>query len=381
MVNTGYNAYLVETVTGQVVGSRLSVVGNPSWTINANEIETGSVKVLRESLKKIDRYRFDAGYGSILLTYTRSDGEEVPWVAGPIESYPDESKGTITFAFKGIRSIFTKRLVVPDNALTAKKNTVYTGLSLGSIAQEVVKLAQDRPGGALPIKFASPYEKQGGTTHTRTYEWWNLSNLKAHDVLTKLSDVINGPDIMFRPEWANENKTHIVWAMYHGTYVQTTIAQTRVADFDLTSADSGVMDWSLVSTGGHRTNRVWATGAGEGAGTVITYSENLSTVDRGYPFFETVISESEVTKDKISRLKDLSKSEVNSNQKMMDQLSLTIAVDHRKNPFGSWFVGDTINVTLKDSFIIPDGTHRMYVTAASGGDAGKITLELREDSW
>lgn len=380
MVDTGYNAYLVETVTGQV-GSRLSVVGNPSWTINANEIETGSVKVLREGLRKIDRYRFDTGFGSILLTYTRTDGVEIPWVAGPIESYPDESKETITFAFKGIRSLLTKRLVVPNNALTAKKNSVYSGLSLGSIAQEVVKLAQDRPGGSLPITFASPYEKRSGSTHTRTYEWWNLANLKAHDVLTKLSDVIDGPDIMFRPEWKNPEKTHIVWAMYHGTYVQPTIAQDRVADFDLTSKDSGVVDWSLVSTGGHRTNRVWATGAGEGAGTVITYSENLGTVNRGYPFCESVISESNVTKEKITRLKDLSKSEVNKNQKMIDQLSLTIAIDHRKNPFGSWFVGDSINVTLKDSFIIPDGTRRMYVIGASGGDAGKITLELQEDSW
>lgn len=380
MVTTGYNAYLVETVTGQV-GTRLSVVGNPSWNIEANGIETGSVTVLREDLKRVERKRFDTGFGSVLLTYTRPDGVEIPWVAGPIESHPSETRDTIEFAFRGIRSIYEKRLVTSDNALSVRRNKVYKGLSLGSIAQEVVKLSHDRPGGDLPIRFVSPYEKFSGDKHTRTYEWWNLANIKTHDVLTKLSDVRGGPDIMFRPEWANENKTHIVWAMYHGTEAQPAIAQNRVADFDMNSSDSGVIDWSLVSTGGHRTNRVWASGAGEGSGTFVRSAENLTSVEAGYPFFETVVSDPEITRDKGDRLDALAQAHVDNNQRMIDQLSLTISADHRKNPFGSWFVGDTINVTTVETFSIPAGTYRMRVIAASGGDEGRITLELQEDTW
>lgn len=372
-----YQAYLVETVTGQV-GHRLALVGNPSWSDEINGTGTHSVTVTRSDLETVERKRFAPWYGSVLITYTNKEGEEVPAAAGPIQSYPEITQGSVKIECRGIRALLARRFVLKDGAPGAVNTIKYEGMSLGTIAKRVVEVCQDRPGGELPIRYATPTEYLS-PGNQRTYESWNIANLSVDDVLTKLTEVIDGPQVQFLPHFRDSSKQFIDWHMYTGTSVQPYISQFTVPDIDLTSDDNGVVDYSVASVGTALTNRSYGTGAGEGEGTVVTYSENLNLVRKGYPFLESTFADSEITADKIHRLKSAAANEVENSQRMIDQVSLTIQADHRRNPFGMIVAGCEISLTVPDLLVIKPGTYSMRVINISGGGAN-LQLELQEVS-
>lgn len=372
-----YKAYLVETVTGQV-GRQLSIVGTPSWSDAINGDGVPSVTVLRSDLENLETKRYQAWYGSILLTYSNHQGEEVPAACGPINNFSDIKPESVKIECVGIRALLAKRYAL-RNLPPGKLDTLkFEGMSLGTIAKRVVEVCQDFPGGELPIRYATPSEYPS-PGHQRTYESWNIPNLNVDDVLTKLSEVIGGPQVQFIPHFRDSSRQFIDWHMYTGTEHQPYISQFHVPDIDLTSEDNGVSEYSVTSKGSALVNRVYGTGAGDGAGTVVTYAENLSTVRQGYPFLASTISDSEIDKPKIGRLKDAAANEVEASQKPIDQLSITIERDHKRNPFGMIVAGCEIMVTVPDLMVIKKGTYPMRVIAISGGGAN-LQLELQEVS-
>lgn len=359
---------LVETVSG-TVGRNLDPVAG-SWSMELNKIDSGSVTVKKRDLAGLDVEWFTPWKSSVLFSYITPDGDAVPWCGGPITGWPQESVHDLELSWAGIRKIFEHRHLEKDLRLT--------GMSLGSIAWELIRAGMDKPGGGLPIIHGTPTERYS-PGHERTYEAFNLANNIVDKRLTELSEVITGPDMMFRPEWATEDRSRVRWQFVHGTRVDPTIPQTWVPDWDATS-QADVVDLDLTSSADQIASRVWGTGAGEGKGTVITKAEDLTLITAYFPFLESVISDPDQKKPDPIRAKCASA--LAGSRRMVDQLSLSVRADSVKNPLTSWWVGDDARVTLpEDFYTMPGGTRDMRIIKASGGLGEQVSIELQEGQW
>lgn len=357
---------LVETVSG-TVGRALDPVAG-SWSVEINKVDSGSVTVKKSDLVGMDVEWFTPWKTSVLFSYVTPDGDVVPWCGGPITGWPSESLTELELSWAGIRKIFERRHIETDLRLT--------GLTLGEIAWRVVQAGMAKPGGGLPIVHGTPVESG---THERTYEAWNLANNIVDKRLTELSEVINGPDMMFRPRWAVSDMSRVQWSFVHGTRVDPAIPQTWVPDWDATS-QADVVDLDLTSSADEIASRVWGTGAGEGKATVITKAENLSLVTEYFPFLESVISDPD--QEKPAPILAKCRAALSGSRRMVDQLSLTVRADSVKNPLTSWQVGDDARVTLPDTFFTaPGGTRDMRIIKASGGLNEQVSVELQEGQW
>ena len=241
------------------------------------------------------------------------------------------------------------------------------------------RCACDGPPGRCVASGAWHDGRYGGERE-RTYEGWNLANNLIGKRWTELSGVINGPDIMIRPRWADDAQTRVEWALLHGTEAYPFIAQDWVPDFDTTADMGEVPDVSVTSSGKNLVHRIWCTGAGEGEGTARAHAEILSSVwRRGQPFVEDVMSDADQASPDVLRQK--AHGELLSRQAMIDQVTLTFAANSRKTPLGSFFVGDTANVTLAGWKTIPDGTRPMRIIKMNGDLSPQVTLDFQQAQW
>lgn len=363
-----YKLYFLRTTTGEV-GSVIDAPAS-SWSVTLNKTETLTATVMKSQLRKQDPIWYEPYSGGMLLTFTDVYGYERPIVAGPITDWGGETLDTLELSGEGIRAIFAKR--------TVGKNLSFTGMSLGEIAWRLCEEGMDKPGGKLPITHRQPYEK---ADHQRTYERWNLANNMVDKRLTEISEVEGGPDLMFRPEWVDDTHTRIRWVFVHGNDTVPYIPQDRDPDFDLTAKMGDTSEASLTSSGADLTTRVWVTGSGEGEGVVREYAEDLSKLNHSLPFLEIVESDSDQSDRK--ELQKKARGYLLAYSKMIDQLSLSVDMNSKKNPLGTYYVGDTAKVNIGDYWLsIPAGLKDMRLIKMSGSlGSNTVKLEFQENSW
>lgn len=354
------------TVTGEV-GSPIDPV-SLSWGIELNKIEDLTLTVKKKDFFKREKHWTAPWSAGVLLTYTNHLDEETPWVAGPIYDYGTETTTDIQLKAAGIRKVFENRVIWDD--------LTYRGMTYGDIAWAIIKHSMDRAGGGLPIVHGVPAEDG---RFERTYERWNLANNGVDKRLTELSEVIAGPDMMFRPVWANDEHTKIRWEFVHGTKLSPLIPQSRVPDIDTTAPGSDVADVSIVTSGAAIRHRVWCTGSGEGEGVARGYAEDLSGVEQWQPFLEMVMSDAD--QSEVSKLEDKARGALGSVSQMVDQLAIKMDGGSTKNPVGSFHVGDRAMVTLKGWHSIPDGSREMTIIKMSGDLTSMVSVDFQEDSW
>lgn len=370
-----WSAYLIEVRTGQI-GPQLDVE-DLSWDISLNSTETLRASVIKSSLPE----NLDL---SVWLSPWRS-GILVRWndfvvFAGPIISRPSEGFRTISFDCGGIRSLLMRRYVVREvdsSTKLAKSVISYTNMSLGTIAKKVVAVGQNKNGGGLPIRYAVADESgTNDADHQRTYRGFNVSNLSVDDVLTKLSNVSRGPDIMFRPRLVDDSK--VVWDLWTGTEDDPRILQEDEYVWDTTSVAGSVTDLVIVSTGSYMTNRVYSTGAGQDEGLLMTISEAPSLVQAGYPLLETVISTSQ--SENTSVVQAHGSGNLQANLDMLREITLTVRIDG-VYPLGTYQVGNEIDFYLKGWLTLKDGRYGCRLLHMSGGLDGNIRLSLQTERY
>lgn len=136
--------------------------------------------------------------------------------AGPIwsDNFDVDSK-RLQISAAGMRSYFDYRFVIPllnDADMTdvpTKHTTVYTNLSLRTIAKRIVQQAVAWTNGHVPIVFEpdvpgdAQREYPGGQFHV------------VNEKLSQLSEVENGPDIMMTPRFS-EDKNYVEWVLETG---------------------------------------------------------------------------------------------------------------------------------------------------------------------
>lgn len=407
-----WSAFLFQTTTGQV-GPQVPF-HDQKWSVSLNDTEKFSLELKKSSLPNLDlKYWLDPWWAGVLICWK---GE--PIVAGPITQRPTESFDDISLECSGIRAVLARRLALTEKSdwtSLAKTELAYRNMSLGSIAREVVKVAQNRPGGVLPIRYpvlegvpgnlpecqtedgnncywnaatrgngkgSSFYRINGVTTyvdnpkgtHERTYKGFNLSNIFVDDVLTKLSEVINGPDIMFRPRLVASNQ--LVFDMVYGTEKDPRLPQTSDVVFDTTAQYHGVSELRVVVTGSYQTHRVFATGAGQDEGTLIRMAQNLDPTKTGYPFLESVYDSGD--SENADVVLNHARGNLQQNTANLLEMSMKVSAEGLY-PLGSYQVGDVVQIITKGWVSLSDGAHKARVLNINGDSSTSVNLSLQTE--
>ena len=376
-------AHLVRTMDGRL-GAQLDIAGEGSWSIPLNGIEEFSVTVGKDQLTRIDPSWWSPYRASVAVSWRRDDGSLVAWVAGPITGPPAETRETATLSCRGIGAVLDRRVLTPEEPVPSSTSgqaammagtLAYRGMSLGTIAQEVVKRASAKVGGGLPIVFGSPRET-GSTLNERTYEGFNLANNGVWKRLTELSAVRNGPDIAFRPRW---NDGFLEWVMVHGTRAQPTIAQEWTADLDTTSSQSPIASVSVTTDAARLASRVFWTGAGEGSTTLVRVAEDRARLDDQMPLLETVGSTSDSSSGDLIRTHALA--ELEASRAPVTQISVQIDGADPRCEIGRWRVGDAARLTMGSDWItVPPGTTSKRIISAKGSwVSSMVDIEFQDD--
>lgn len=359
-----WKAFLFQVTTGQI-GPQLGLEGG-SWSISLNDVETAKFEFSKANLPLVDYdYWLAPWWAGVFLTWNG-----VPIYGGPIIGHPYESRSALHVDCGGIRSVLARRVVVQEmQDWTQVSNTKvsFKGLSLGTIAKRVVQKIQEKPGGVLPVSF--PIADQtvaDDADHERNYEGYNLSNLFTSDVLTKLSGVRGGPDIMFRPRYRDSQR--LTFDMWHGTEDQPRIQQNVTPVWDTTVEAGSVSDMQMTSTGAYQTDRVFAIGAGMNEGTLIRVAQDDSRVSRGFPILESTYSSMSENAPVVQAHADGSLAQ---NHQKLHEVQMTVRADG-VYPLGTFWPGDQIQVVLKGWVAVNDGVHKARLLNMNGSLSDKL---------
>ena len=379
--NPYWKAYLFKTTTGQI-GPEVSIEeGSGKYSISLNGTETMTATIVKNDIStKMLREYVREWYGGLLFTFK---GEAL--CACVITKQPKEYQYTINIEASGIRSVLNKRLLVPemsdeDFARKLSTSTIYYDRrTLGTIAQDVVKYVTTvKPGGRLPIRYPiAPESMPTSKDNERTYNGFSVTNLSCDYVLEKLSNVRNGPDIMFRPVKVEDQ---LYFDMYHGTKANYRIAQKAVPFWDLT-VEGQANSLELISNGEVMTDRVFAIGGGMDTGTAIQVSTNQDRVQEGYPFLETTISSGQ--QENASVLKSHAEAALQQNRTPQRELTFSVHAWDTDTPWelGNFFVGDLVKIKSKGFINIPDGINEFRLLNIHGFfGSGMVNMALQEDS-
>lgn len=371
-----WSAYLFQTTTGNI-GPQLEFE-NLSWSIELNGIEQIGLTLRKSELPnvRLDRW-LSAWWAGVVLLW---DGD--PIVAGPILTRPSESSTTVSVNCGGIRSLLVNRVALAKEptwnaGLGAEGNynsldLYWSGRSLGTIAQLVVEAGMNKKAGRLPISFPIPHEAGG---HERTYNGFNVQNNSVDEILTKLSNVIDGPDILFRPRIQNGNV--VMFDMYHGTNASPRIAQKHIKVWDTTSQNGEVSDMTVNYTGTYQASRIFSLGAGQDQDLLVVVNTNEKPLDEGYPLLEKVINVG--SSDNHVIVRGHGESNLAANAEALLEVQITVRADS-DIPIGGFWPGDLAHIVTKGWLSIPDGLTPMRILSITGDHTNNVRVSLQTDA-
>lgn len=386
-----WHAYLVRTLSGDK-GRRITpdTGGGGTWSITLNGIEDVSVQVDAAALRRLERKWWAPWKGSVLLTHTGPEGE-VPVILGPIVKPVTQKGQQVTLTVRGVGALLSRRVLLARDYVhdgdtppaasmeaLAASTVSLAGRSLGTIGQDVVELVTtEKVAGQLPIRYGTPRETGPGLNE-RNYHGYNLANNGAWKRLTELSDVRNGPDFMFRPAWANDERTRVEWVMVNGTANQPTIHQERRVLFDATSTRAAIADVSVATDAGDMTLRAYWTGAGEDSGTLVRVAQDIDALGDDMPLLESVGSTSD--SDNQALVQEHARGALSDGLTAHTQFSGVVDLSDRRTAPGMWHVGDAADLVLAGRIDVPNGRRQVRIIAAKGSlGSDQVTLEMEEE--
>ena len=339
-----WRAYLVETMTGRL-GHELAIISG-TWDEPVNA--AGEIKVVaeKEPLRRVEASRWwEPGANTILVTV---DGE--PLVAGPLLRPPKLSGDGATAEFtagSGL-SLFEHRFGLVRDFRPGQETEMaasvlgFEHMSLGSIMWRLIEGAMGKRGGFLPVVHGSPDEVGLTSGHERHYKGFDVANLGVAHLIGLLSGVIGGPDFAFRPRWADSSRRRMEWVFVHGTVAAPELPQSRELVIDATRPRADVVD-AQVHTAYEPVARVYGTGAGTDAGTLLSIVEDADRLSGGVPVVERVWSDTSIENPGL--LERHAAAQLAVAGQTLVQVNSTMECS-RELPVTSWHAGDLATVRI-----------------------------------
>jgi hypothetical protein len=277
----------------------------------------------------------------------------------------------LTVNASGILSYFNHRLVLPASAqagnAVANLDTNYSNISYGSMAVAMVNQATSWANGFIPLDLPS----SGVTDSGKTLSIKGTDLAIVGDELSKLVAQSMGPDIRFKPYFQATNAgTFIRWSMTVGTpsdpYVYADTAQT----WTMGLPNSSIKNLNILTDGANLANYAYSVG-GSQSGNIFSYkSNNLTTLNAGYPVLEIVDSahQSATSQGQVQGFADNLVL-----QGVSPYETWTIEVEADQIPtVGSYYVGDFIRVNIINNEYVASGVYVQRIVSFSGDTIGKF---------
>ena len=302
--------------------------------------------------------------------------------AGPVWSRKyDRSDGMLELSALGLWSYFDRRTVLPNigdlpviDPVTGESagyaNSVWYGLHLGTIGKRLVEQAVTWPDGNVPVVFEA--DKPG--THERSYVGAELS--RVGDMLSNLTEVEDGPDIAFLPEWSAD-RLGVRWRYVSGDPRLASLGDHLI---DASVPVSPVDDLTVDESGSYLGARAWASGGRSAGASIIARYDDPTLTTAGFPLMERVDS-SRSTVQLQATMQAHAVELARNSHKPLSKWSLQVHVGGAGEPVAEQFnVGDYVKFTVRDDLFIPDGKYRRRIVNMSGDQDGSfVKLGLGED--
>lgn len=368
-----FRVFIGNMVTGQITSDLPAA--SQSWGIRLNgagplDLTT---RALADELRATDLRNVTAtkknylavAYGNTILE------------AGPIWKRDYNARtGVLKLGGEGLWSILDKVKALNWAQIVAgmevtRTSLDLTDLSLGSIAREIVRLSifgnPYNPG--LPIVLPDILDEAGNERHYKGYELPYVG-----DLLRKLSQVENGPDIAFRPRYNAADPTRIEWVMTHGSSASPLLYQAGEDwIWDGTVDESGVSDIGVKEDGSGMADRVWQPGAGSELEMKLATDQDLNLIQYAeYPWTEADAASKDVEDPVI--LQGHANAAMAAARRPVETWDVTVRADN--SPLlGQYSPGDFARINVPEGNpMIEAGNRRVRVMAIDGDNTQTVKL-------
>ncbi|MGB3443897.1 MAG: hypothetical protein WBA97_34600 [Actinophytocola sp.] len=373
-----WRLFAAETVTGRIIED-IPLVGTPQWNYGINQAGALQVTV---PIGAIHKQTLRALLDYWRISWGLSWGSHI-FQAGPVvTSRFNDAEGppTLSVGAAGIWSLFTTKRVLANpawvgtNLAAAEADVNLTSLSLHTIAKRLVQNDMTR-NGSLPIVL--PADIAG--TAERTYPGYDMAYVGER--LAQLTQVIDGPEVEFRPEYTDDTRTAIRWKMRIGNPRLGNLGLPHAWDYGrgaLTHVDED-------SDGSQQQFRVWARGNGMERSLLYGYHADTSLVAAGWPQLDGIDNDHSSATE-TATLNGWARADVETYRTPVVKLAARIRLDGRDgrgqatgSPAVSEVeVGDNAAFNVRDHRWLPDGEYgQRIIGVSSGGDFQTAQLTLQ----
>ena len=389
-------AYLVDTMTG-LIGSPIDLPAF-SWSVSVSDssLATTRDKGVGENEASGLRVPWSAvpastpaqrasalcadKRGVVLAWRTGEDPEEIgtPVLMGAITPRTDTASDT-SFSLDSPLGILASRYLTGDFGKNQSGGTSwtksFTNMSLRGIASEVGWLCTNaKPGGELPVDWTYRGEKG---SHERTYRGFDVQNQSGSDILEKLSDVQDGPDMQFRPYLAGDGR-HVRWRFLAGGDAEIHLGQKTLHRLAYHPSGGTIEELTVDHLG--PVMRVYATGSGTDEAQLCHLSEDLSLVrtDDPWPLKEMAWSDSDT--DDAGLLERHANAMLAANRRPLMQIKGVVHANDTDitglpvHPLGSFWPGELFDLDIDGFPSLPDGTYRCRLMRMDGDETDRVKL-------
>lgn len=390
-----WSCTLFDTITGQL--AEPIDIPNVSWSVSVSDCSLSTVR---------DKGTGEGEMNSLTLPWEAVPGETkeakqraiaayrrglvLAWdgiavVAGIIGSRKDSWLDT-SFDIISPMSFLENRYIVTEDTFgkstftndkgettnNVTTSTVrYDKLSFRAIACDLVRRATSaKPGGQLPLNL--PYLNEVGV-RSREYYGYNVANNDCAKLLKELSNVINGPDIQFRPEFTSDQ--YMRWTLYAGSEAEPLFLGNSPTPCLTAHPQGGTAENVVVAHDGAY-QRIYQTGAGTDQATLCYLAEDLTLCNRRDPYPLVELHKSNSDDDNIGLVQNHAKSNLASYSYPVAQVTCEVNAGDALNPVkpGLVWPGEPVQLAVEGHPALPDGVHELRLMEMSGDLGNQITL-------
>lgn len=280
-----------------------------------------------------------------------------------------------SFSLDSAMSLLAQRYLVTEGGYgtgeggTSPGTIRVEGRSYRGIICELVRMCTDaKPGGALPLDL--PYLGEAGT-RAREYSEYDIQNNSCADLIENLTNVLNGPDVQFRPYMADAS--HVAVRLVAGSDADRFLGQSTVHALTCFPGGGTLQDVAVDHLG--PVSRIYSSGSGTDAAQICHLSEDLSlvTMRDPWPLVEATYSDSDT--DALDVLVEHADAELEAQSRPLMQLTGYVDFDDPAVPApGSVWPGELVDVDLRGFPTLPDATYRMRLMRMEGDQSSRAKL-------